>query len=129
MGSERGVIVPAEAWRLSKLHPDPPGLEFVTGNNRQRLRAVAKLVFVMCEGKRGAEFFLGSHLLARLVGCSQRAALDRLKQLDAQGIISRKWPGGLCRRDEQGREYAGGELVRRASEYVFRGLPACGCTS
>lgn len=114
------------AKRVSELVPDPPCLENVTGNNGRALRAVAKVLFVMCGGVAGAAFFVGSIALGKLFGKPHRTALRWLSQLESQGVIRRTWTGGKCRRDEDGNEYAAGALVNRASEYEFGGLPKIG---
>ena len=110
------------AWRESKLIPDPVGVEFVRGNNRKALVALAKLIAVLCDGQPGARFFLGSTSLAETIGTSQRTALNMMKQLERQGFIRRVWTGGLCVRDPDGKNYAGGGLAKRASEYEFVGF-------
>lgn len=111
------------AWKRCQATPDPPELEMLRGNNVRALRELAKLVHCLCDGRRGARFFLGSASAARLLGCSHVAVQNRLRQLADRGVIRRVWIGGLCVRDEDGNEYAAGELVRRASEFVYLGLP------
>jgi hypothetical protein len=111
------------AWLRCRFAPDPPGLEYVTGNNVAELRRLAKLLAVLTGNRRGAKFFAGSVSLAKVLGCSHVAARKRLKQLEELGVIRQTWRGGLCRRDEQGAEYAGGRLVRRGSEFEYLALP------
>ncbi len=111
------------AWRRCELIPDPPGLEGVRGNNREKLRMLAKLIHCLCDGRAGTRFFLGSVSLGMLIGKPQQTAFRWLQQLAAQGVIERVWVGRPCRNDETGKPLAGGRLVDRASEYLYLGLP------
>lgn len=111
------------AWRRCQEAADPPELELLRGNNARALRQLAKLIHVLCDGRRGTKFFMGSLSAAKLLACTQPSILNRLRQLQDRGIIRRVWTGGLCVRDEDGNEYAAGKLVRRASEFVYLGLP------
>jgi hypothetical protein len=115
------------AWSRAQQAPDPPGLLYLRGNNAKRLRAVAKLCAVLADGTEDGTFFLGSIKLAEVAGMSPRTALNVLNQLVDRGVIVRTWTGGLCVRDPDGKLYADGECVPRASDYRFIGFDSvCG---
>jgi hypothetical protein len=111
-----------DGLRRARRAPDPPGLDALRGNNAPRLKALVKLVHAMCRGRAGCEVYLGSCSIGKALGVSQPTAHRMLKRLVALGIIGPKWTGGMCRRAPDGTGYNGGNLVRRATEYVWLGL-------
>jgi hypothetical protein len=119
------------AWGRCQFAPDPPGLEHLTGNNSPALRRIAKLIDVLCDGRPGTKFFLGSVSLGILLDVHQRTAHRWIGQLEDQGIITKTWNGRPCLLDEFGKPLALGQmdgdgkplLVDRASEFVYVGMP------
>ncbi len=111
------------AWKRCQCMPDVPGLDAIRGKNRGQLRAVARLIDALCDGRPGTKFFLGSVALGTLLGTHQRTAHRWLLQLEKQGVMRRVWVGKPCRNDETGQPLAGGRLVDRATEYVYAGMP------
>jgi hypothetical protein len=111
-----------DGLRRARRAPDPPGLDALRGNNAPRLKALVRLIDAMCRGRVGTAVYLGSHSVGAALGVSRPAAARLLRRLAALGVIGCEWVGGLCRRDPEGADYAGGALVRRASEYRYLGL-------
>ncbi len=111
------------AAKRAKHSCGPAGLNRITGNNAPKLRNVVKLIHELCDGRHGTRFYLGSVALGTLFGVHNAVALRWLKQLERQGVIRRTWTGGMCRNDRFGRPLAHGQLVGRASEYVYAGIP------
>lgn len=125
------------AARLLDTTPDPPGLQNIRAKNAKHLRRLAKLVHIMCLGRTGQQFFLGTEALGMALGVSQQTAYNRLKQLVRLNVLRCDFEGGLCIRDPDGRPYRHARIVRnaddtvvstyrmaqRAAEYTFLGLP------
>jgi hypothetical protein len=124
-GRDAGIGL-LKAWRVCQSAPDPIGLDNVRGNNRKALCVVAKLVFVMCDGRPGTRFFMGSVSVGMLFGKPHQTVLNWLRQLEAQGVIRRTRKGRPVKKNENGKPVTGGKAIDRASEYVFLGMPKSG---
>lgn len=113
------------AWKRSLIAPDPPGLDRIVGNNRVRLRAVAKFIDQLCLGRIGTDFYLGSIHAGDFFGAHNYQFLRWLTALERQGVIRRTWIGRPCQRDVKGDlNTRSGAFVNRASEYVYLGMPS-----